>query len=153
MRIILVVIAAVLAAGLLVLHPLARPAAAQKTDALVEAIDRGDVASARKVIGGGVNVNGHIDGSTPLVRAVGVGRIEMVRELLRLGADVNHPTVSGNTALGMAVALDRVDLVRELLRAGADPSIRSDAGRTAFDAAKEAGNAEIEGMLGGETRE
>ena len=61
---------------------------------------------------------------SPLDAAIKANDIEMIRELLKRGSDVNWEDRNGHTALVTAITIaDRnVDIVRLLLKAGADPN-------------------------------
>lgn len=69
------------------------------------------------------------DGSTLLMRAAALGRVDMVRVLLAAGADANVVTPRGRTSLSFAmqgqpvgqVAEARMAIMSLLLEAGADP--------------------------------
>lgn len=61
---------------------------------------------------------GDVDGCRPVHLAAATGDVEMIRLLVRFGADVNEADPYGQTALFYAVEYD-VDVVRDLLRMGA----------------------------------
>lgn len=70
------------------------------------------------------------DGSTPLYRASVSGRTDVVRMLLRAGANANVESGAGDEGLPLCAAAcwGHTDTVRELLAAGADPDAREDHG-------------------------
>jgi len=67
--------------------------------------------------------------------AAASGRADLVKLVLRAGADPNARQMMGYTALHAAAARDSVEMVQALLDAGADPSLRNDDGQTAADKA------------------
>jgi hypothetical protein len=77
---------------------------------------------------------------------------EIVRLLLRFGADPNQRGINDYTALHMAVAERRPLAVRLLLDAGADPELRTriDDYETPRGLAEAAGLSDVVAMLGGE---
>jgi hypothetical protein len=60
-------------------------------------------------------------GGHALVPAARAGQEDLVRELLKRGADIDRSSDDGYTALGAAAFAGRRSTVRLLLRAGADP--------------------------------
>ncbi len=100
------------------------------------------------------------DGCCPLLVAVRQGLAPPVRWLLEAGADPNvvfrdddnfDVRVSkGATALIYATRLGRRRMVEVLLEAGADWSIQDDRGQSAYDAALDAGHADILRLLDAE---
>src|SRR3974390_3064678 len=67
--------------------------------------------------------------------AAASGRADVVKLVLRAGADPNARQMMGYTALHAAAARDNVEMVKDLLDAGADPSLTNDEGKTAADKA------------------
>lgn len=130
----------------------ARPAAAMARTSMEADMDlalaamRDDVTAAQDAIRRGANVNctdcatGRNTGKTPLMLAVQYAgerpQNNMVRLLLRHGANPNGKTAEGLTALhyaalaGLSPHSGAVDAVMELLTAGADPKAGSEAGIT-----------------------
>ena len=59
------------------------------------------------------------DGESPLVAACEVGRLGLVRTLLKAGASADAQSSSGLSALGTAAMVGHLEVVRALLAAGA----------------------------------
>ncbi len=73
---------------------------------------------------GAVDVNVQdISGWTALMSASEYGHLEVVKELLRRGANVNAQSDFGFTPLILASENNFIDVVKELLKQGADPGI------------------------------
>ena len=95
------------------------------TTALHWAAYRGDVETARLLLGAGADagpVNRY--GVTPLTLAAGRGDASSVEALLDAGADPNTTLPEGETALMTAARTGAVDVLRLLLDRGADPRAR-----------------------------
>jgi ankyrin repeat protein len=82
-----------------------------------------------------------------LLEAVDKGRLSLVIELLKKGADVNDKDDDGQTALHRAVAKGHKSLTVALIALGADLGEKDAKGRTPMMLAAEAGNADILGLL------
>jgi ankyrin repeat protein len=82
---------------------------------------------------------------TPLHRAAAFGPVEMVRDLLAAGADVNARDSRALTPLIFAVATEYAAprIVQTLLQAGADVNARDNTGETALDWAEKFGYPEV----------
>ena len=74
-------------------------------------------------------------------------KIEVVRELIKAGTDVNSTNRWGDTVLMVAVRHDGIEIVRELIKAEADVNSRNERGETALTIAIDKGNEQIEQEL------
>ena len=72
------------------------------------------------------------DKRTPLLLAVQLGHIEMVKFLLSQGANIEATDESETTPLMTAASLGKVDIMKELLLQGADVQARNKTRRTAL---------------------
>lgn len=70
-------------------------------------------------------------GSTPLITATVFGKTEVVRALIKGGADVNVKNNEGSTALHTAAFLCRLEIVEMLLAQGADKELENNYAATA----------------------
>lgn len=128
-------------------------AAAERTlgDEFASAIDRGDVLAVKALVEDGANPDTPIaygeNKVTPLARAAGRGKRDIVRYLLSKGAKVNAPTTDGETALMEAVKSGFDDIVTMLIAAGADIKARDGRGNTAFSLAVFGAHLEIADAL------
>lgn len=90
----------------------------------------------------GANTQDDIGGHA-LVLAARAGQDELVRELLKRGADTKRVGEDGFTALGAAAFAGRRSTVRLLLRAGVDVERWGASGQTALHLASVAGQIEV----------
>ena len=68
-------------------------------------------------------------GETPLIMAARLGVMNITRELLKNGANVDARNSEGHTALMQAVLSDEGEISRVLIESGCDPTIRDNAGK------------------------
>jgi len=128
-------------------------AAAQQTagQEFSTAIDRGDIVAVKQLVEDGADPDSPIaygeNKVTPLVKASGRGKRDIVRFLLSKGAKVNERTTNGDTALLDAVKGGYEDVVAVLLAAGADIRARDGSGNTAFSLAAFGAHLEIADAL------
>lgn len=73
-----------------------------------------------------------VNGLTPLMHAVFLRKLDVVKCLVERGADVNLRNNDGKTALMMAVENNFGDIVEYLINSGANVKARSNGGETAF---------------------
>ena len=78
---------------------------------------------------------------TPLMHAARLGDLEIARELLALGAELNARNIDGNNALWLACYGGNLDLIDLLLAAGIDADNVNDNGATCLMYAASAGKA------------
>lgn len=81
-----------------------------------------------------------LDGATLLTLAARAGELQVVRELLRRGADVDRIGLHGHTPLGVASASGRDPVIQDLLRAGAGVDVPSATGQSALHLAAMGGH-------------
>ncbi|MCY3653498.1 MAG: ankyrin repeat domain-containing protein [Cyanobacteria bacterium MAG IRC1_bin_28] len=84
---------------------------------------------------------------TPLHRAASVTHVELVKLLLRHGANVDAEDSSDNSPLHLAIHAGHGDLARLLIEAGADVQARNHAGNTPVQVAAFAGLPEVIKLL------
>lgn len=113
----------------------------QSDTPLTAAARRADVATMRRLLGGGANPNTHNrPGATPLMFAAARpadpsttnDTLAALKILLDHGADVNARAENGRTALMFAVASGSTARVQLLLAAGADVNARTQSGDSAL---------------------
>uniref|UniRef100_A0A914WJL1 SAM domain-containing protein n=1 Tax=Plectus sambesii TaxID=2011161 RepID=A0A914WJL1_9BILA len=76
------------------------------------------------------------DGTTPLMYAAGLGRLDYVTALVTAGANFDRcDSIAGMTALMQAICFGKASVAKYLIAAGADVNIRSLEGFSAFDLA------------------
>jgi ankyrin repeat protein len=86
-------------------------------------------------------------GLTPLTMAVRAGQMELVREMLRQGADPNQTGAGGMTPLGAAAFSGQDVIVKDLLRGGADIDAAGATSQTPLHLACAAGHASTVSLL------
>lgn len=82
-----------------------------------------------------------------LFRAAARGKLDLARELVSLGADVNIASNAGYTPLHRAAENGHADLVRFLLEAGANPTAESRDRKTPLTLATDGGHADVAAIL------
>lgn len=92
-----------------------------KTRELLNAAKRGDAAAVRSLLKSGIHPDARGKGntSTALEISAALGHLDVVRTLLKAGADVNIQDRRGHDALGFAVKGGFTEIVELLLAAGA----------------------------------
>ena len=85
--------------------------------------------------------------ASPLIEAVKQGDVQVVRALIKSGADARQPEGDGATALHWAAHRDSAELVRLLLEAGASTRAANDLGVTPLHLAAANGNTAIMKLL------
>jgi len=94
-----------------------------KEEQLFMACQKGYLYAVQKLLDEGININTkdrENKGKTPLIIAIEENKIEIVRELIKRGADINVTDYDGDTALIIAINKKCVDIVRELIKKGAN---------------------------------
>jgi len=86
-------------------------------------------------------------GWTPLLRASGQGKTEVVRELIAEGAQLNATSPDGNNAVWLAAAAHNLDCVTLLAASGVDINHRNPDGATALIYAASSGKDEVIALL------
>ena len=121
---------------------------------LIDAIESGDIAEVEKLISsGGPNID--IDGYTALIIASDVGNINIVKLLIKSGADPNLTFLEGGeNALYYAIFGGHTEVVKLLINAGADVNLYkadghgiTDAGMTVLYNAEQFGETDIVKLL------
>jgi len=109
--------------------------------ALLDAAESGDHAAAMLLVSAkGTNVNATAaDGSTAIMYAAADGDLELVRALIKAGADVELKNQLGTSALTEAAIIGSAPIIDALLKAGADPNFRTPNGETPLMAAARSG--------------
>jgi Ankyrin repeats (3 copies) len=106
---------------------------------LHDAAQRGDIASVRRLLSAGADINEFDDlGNTPLHYAAAGEHLDTVGLLLQRGADVNarHEPSTGNTPLRDIAATCSLRMAERLLNAGANPTMPGWMQLTALDQAR-----------------
>jgi hypothetical protein len=116
-----------------------RPALAIDGDQLMEAAYLGHVKTLNFLLDHGVDVNFQDEqyGASALHAAAQGGREEIVKILLKRGADVNLKSKEGNTPLMAAAFNHHESVVKTLLAAGAEVNTKNQADETALSLARE----------------
>ncbi len=122
------------------------------------AIEEGRFAIAQSLIAAGaaVNASGGPEQITPLMITASIvpprhsetssspkpGAVDVARDLIARGAQLNAASSRGVTPLMIAAARDNGPMIALLLQAGSDPARRSREGQTALEIAQQNGNTE-----------
>jgi hypothetical protein len=114
----------------------------ERNGALANAVERGDVEEAAKLIAAGADVNQSDSYKQSLVMRAST-RPEMIRLLAGAGADVNAPNQWKMTPLIVAAEQGSMDSVRALIDSGAKVNARNTSGLTALGIAAMRGHQEI----------
>lgn len=126
----------------LTLFVLTSPSNADVVD-LHRAAEAGDLPALTSEIDGGTDLDAVQNGWTPLVTASFSGRIGIVDELLKRGADPNFRAPDGATPLAAAILGKHRLIVTLLVDAGADPDLAGADGSTARALAEAEGMSDL----------
>ena len=123
----------------------AEPSPAER---FANAIESADLAAVKALVEEGHAVDTPIayveKDATPLYKAAGEGRTEIVRYLIAHGANVDYRGAEwGHTPLSEAASRGFDDVVDVLLKAGADPKVKDRNGYTAFATAALGGQNDV----------
>ena len=140
----LIAMSFVLAAGALV--------AADRTpgEEISSAIERGDLLAVKALVDAGADPDSLMQADatdTPLMKAAGRGKRDIVKYLLAKGAKVNARTADGRTALMDGVIAGFDDIVSLLVTAGADVKARDARGNSVLALAVSGAHLEIADVL------
>jgi len=115
---------------------------------IIEAARHGDLPRIRELLKDDANLANlcsRQDGATPLIYASVIGRLDIVKELVAIGANLNvQDTVTGWTALMQATFKGNKEVVKFLIEAGADVDVQAKNGATAFTLATTIDDADTE---------
>jgi ankyrin repeat protein len=113
---------------------------------LLDAAEAGDHAAAMRLMTAkGANVNAAYvntagaDGATAIMYAAANGDLELVRALIKAGANVKLENQFGSSALTEAAIIGSAPVIDALLKAGADPNFKTPNGETPLMAAARSG--------------
>src|SRR6266853_6384458 len=110
---------------------------------LVDAAERGDRATALRILAKGANPNAPgPDGTTAVMWAASNDDLELVRVLIKAGANVTLKNQFGTSALPEAAVIGSAPVIDALLKAGADANTKNPEGETPLMAAARSGHIE-----------
>ena len=110
---------------------------------LLDAVERGDRATALQVLAKGADPNAPgADGTTAIMYAAANDDVELVRALIRAGANVKVTNQFGTSAITEAAIIGSASIVDALLKAGADPNFKNPEGETPLMAVARGGHVE-----------
>lgn len=87
---------------------------------MLHSIEKGDLIAVKQLLKEDIDINFTIQGETPLCKACETPHLEIVKTLIKAGADVNLPADRGVTPLMVACLYKQKDIIVELLNNGAD---------------------------------
>jgi len=105
-----------------------------------------DFMASEGCIGSDINQSGSND-MTPLHKAARAARLDLVDELIRLGARLEARNTDGNTPLWLACFGNNADVVRRLISAGIKLDNQNDNGATALMYCASSGRSELVQVL------
>lgn len=119
------------------------------TSALFRAAAGGELSDVEAIVNAGADVDGSINGGpTALMVAAQDGHINIVRFLLRNGADVNAMSKGGGaTPLIVACTMGHIEIVKMLIEKGANVNLQKEGRRSALVQAAIGGHVEIVNIL------
>ena len=119
-----------------------------KDVALSDAVTNNNVNLVRSLLEKGANPNFDSRCYSVLLRAIRVQSVEIVKLLLKHGANIN-PTekYSSDVPLNWAVSIGNIKIVELLLKAGADPNVEGGCGDCSLILAVERANVEMVELL------
>jgi ankyrin repeat protein len=82
-----------------------------------------------------LNIQDYSGKSTPIIRAMITGKVNIVKLLISARAKLNLKDFEGNTVLHHAIITENVELVVKLIQAGALENIQNTNGQTPLDLA------------------
>ncbi|MCC5640463.1 ankyrin repeat domain-containing protein [Nostoc sp. CHAB 5844] len=97
----------------------------QEITKIFDAILNNDLSKIRKLVASGANINQKHPHSklTPLIQAINLHQIEVIKLLIEVGADVHLYQYIQTTPLGLATSWGNNEIVQLLLQAGANPDL------------------------------